>query len=257
MVTGVKKTTRLNQILAIEKGVKATSHRVLADAYQQLQKPAPLTGILRTYRPRDDEGERLPQERTEVKVRVSEEVAQVRKALGRMLDVMITKDRANTAAKADIVVAGRVLVADVPVTTLLTLEKQLVDLRTFVTKLPVLDIGERWSYDDDAGAYVTDARETTRTKKVPRNHVLAEATDKHPAQVQVYQEDVIVGYWTTRTYSGAIPGAQRAAMVDRVDELLAAVRTAREEANDIEVTDVQCGDALLGYLFGSEVMSPR
>lgn len=253
----MRKPTRLNQILAIEKGVKATAARVLADAYQQLQKPAPLTGILRTYRPRDDEGERLPQEQTEVKVRVSQEVAQVRAALGRMFDVMITKDQANTAARADIVVAGQVLVADVPVTTLLTLEKQLVDLRAFIAKLPVLDIGERWTYDDDAQAYVTAARETTRTKKMMRNHVLAEATDKHPAQVQVYQEDVIVGYWTTRTYSGAIPGAQRAAMVNRVDELLAAVRIAREEANDIEVSDVRCGDALLGYLFGSEVMSAR
>jgi hypothetical protein len=226
--------TLLNQILAIEKGVKATAARVLTDAYQQLQKPAPLTGILRSYRPRDDEGERLPEERTEVKVRVGEELAKVR-------------------AKSDIVVDGQTLLTDVPVTTMLTLEKQLQDLRTFVAKLPILDIGERWTWDDDAKAYVTAPRETTRTKKVMRNHVLAEATDKHPAQVQVYQEDVIVGYWRTLVYSGAVPGAQRAAMLDRVDRLLAAVRSAREAANTVEVSDAACGQAIMGYLWRDAV----
>lgn len=248
--------TRLNQILAVEKGVKATAQRVLTDAYQLLQKSATLTGILRTYRARDDEGERLPEERTEVKVRVGDELEKVRAAQVRLFDLQLTKDLANTHAKADVVVDGQTLLNDVPVTTLLTLEKQLVDLRTFVAKLPTLDIGER-CYDDDAKAYVTAARETTRTKKVMRNHVLAEATDKHPAQVQTYQEDVIVGYWTTLSYSGAVPGAQRAAMLDRVDRLIAAVRTAREAANDTAVTDASCGEALMGYLFASEVTAPR
>jgi hypothetical protein len=112
--------TLLNQILAIEKGVKATAARVLTDAYQQLQKPAPLTGILRSYRPRDDEGERLPEERTEVKVRVGEELAKVRAAHARMFDLMLTKDLANTRAKSDIVVDGQTLLTDVPVTTMLT-----------------------------------------------------------------------------------------------------------------------------------------
>jgi hypothetical protein len=245
--------TLLNQILAIEKGVKATAARVLTDAYQQLQKPAPLTGILRSYRPRDDEGERLPEERTEVKVRVGEELAKVRAAHARMFDLMLTKDLANTRAKSDIVVDGQTLLTDVPVTTMLTLEKQLQDLRTFVAKLPILDIGERWTWDDDAKAYVTAPRETTRTKKVMRNHVLAEATDKHPAQVQVYQEDVIVGYWRTLVYSGAVPGAQRAAMLDRVDRLLAAVRSAREAANTVEVSDAACGQAIMGYLWRDAV----
>lgn len=41
--------------------------------------------------------------------------------------------------------------------------------------------------------------------QVPRNHVKAEATDKHPAQVEVYHEDVPVGYWTTVKFSGALP----------------------------------------------------
>ena len=51
--------------------------------------------------------------------------------------------------------------------------------------------------------------QTLRTKKVPRNHVKAEATEKHPAQVEVYYEDVAVGYWTTVKFSGALPAQPR------------------------------------------------
>jgi hypothetical protein len=35
--------------------------------------------------------------------------------------------------------------------------------------------------------------------------VKAEATEKHPAQVEVYHEDVVVGQWKTVKFSGALP----------------------------------------------------
>lgn len=70
---------------------------------------------------------------------------------------------------------------------------------------------------------------TVRTKKVPRNHVKAEATDKHPAQVDVYYEDVPVGYWTTVKFSGALPARRVNELLDRVEKLQQAVKFAREE----------------------------
>ena len=85
---------------------------------------------------------------------------------------------------------GSTLLRDVPVSYLLFLEKQLVDLHTFVKKLPVLDAAESWTIDPSADCWRTEAVRTMRTKKVPRNHVKAEATEKHPAQVEVYYEDV-------------------------------------------------------------------
>ncbi|WP_117213264.1 hypothetical protein [Allorhizocola rhizosphaerae] len=241
--------TKLNQIIAIEKGVKTDAANALTQAYHGVQKAPQLSGIARTYQPRDDEGEQLPSESTRVQIRTGELIGDVRKALTRMFDVVATKDQANTAAKADIVVDGVTLAKDVPATYLLFLEKQLVDLATFVRKLPVLDPAEVWTWSDQAGAYATDPVKTTRTKKVPRNHVKAEATDKHPAQVEVYHEDVIVGYWTTVKFSGAIPAKQVADMLERVGKLSEAVKKAREEANGITVTDVNVGNALLGYVF--------
>ncbi len=241
--------TKLNQIIAVEKGVKADAANTLTKAYHDLQKGPPLSGISRSYQPRDDEGEQLPPESTRVQLRTGEAIADVRKALTRLYDIVATKDQANTAAKADIVVDGIALAKDVPATYLLFLEKQLVDLATFVRKLPTLDPAETWSWSEQQGVYATDPVRTTRTKKVLRNHVKAEATDKHPAQVDVFGEDVVVGYWTTTKFSGAVPAADVNDMVARIGKLAEAVKRAREDANSITVTDVNRGAALLGYLF--------
>lgn len=170
--------------------------------------------------------------------------------LSRLFDVTATKDWANTEARADVVVDGRTLVADVPVTYLLFLEKQLTDLRTFVRKLPVLDAAEAWNHDASTDSWKTEVVRTIRTKKVPRNHVKAEATEKHPAQVEVYYEDIAVGYWTTVKFSGALPARRVNELLERVEKLQQAVQFAREEANGSEVTDRRVGDAVFGYLFG-------
>lgn len=241
---------RLNQIIAVEKGVKSRSFQELTEAHHALQKTSLLSGISRTYRPKDEEGEQLPPESTKVQVKAEEVIRQTVSILTRLFDVTATKDWANCQAKADVVVDGQALLKDVPIAYLLFLEKQLVDLHTFVRKLPVLDAAESWSYDESADCYATDSIQTVRTKKVPRNHVKAEATEKHPAQVEVYYEDVIIGHWKTVKFSGALPAKRVNELRERVEKLQEAVKFAREEANGLEVTDRQTGEKVFRYLFG-------
>lgn len=241
---------KLNQIIAVEKGVKSGSLRELTDAHHALQKPALLAGISRTYQPKDEEGEQLPPESTRVQVKTEDVLRQTATVLTRLFDVTATKDWANCSAKADVVVDGRALLRDVPVSYLLFLEKQLVDLHTFVKKLPLLDAAEDWSFEESADCWRTDQVRTIRTKKVPRNHVKAEATEKHPAQVEVYYEDIAVGYWTTVKFSGALPARRVNELLDRVEKLQHAVKFAREEANGADVTDQTTGEVVFGYLFG-------
>ena len=240
---------KLNQIIAVEKGVKSKSFADLTDAHHAVQKTAPLAGISRVYQPKDEEGEQLPPESTRVQLKTEEILAQVAATLTRLFDVTATKDWSNLAARADVTVDGRTIVRDVPVTYLLFLEKQLTDLHTFVKKLPVLDAAEYWVRDDSTDSWKTEPVRTIRTRKVPRNHVKAEATEKHPAQVDVYYEDIAVGYWTTVKFSGALPAKRVNDILDRVLKLQTAVKFAREEANDIEVTDQKVGEAVFGYLF--------
>lgn len=241
---------KLNQIIAVEKGVKSKSLQDITAAHHKVQKPALLAGISRTYQPKDEEGEQLPPESTRVQIKAEEALREMSASLTRLFDVTATKDWANCSARADVVVDGRTVVGEVPVSYLLFLEKQLTDLHTFVKKLPVLDASESWSLDPSTDWWKTDPVRTIRTKKVPRNHVKAEATDKHPAQVDVYYEDVPIGYWTTVKFSGALPARRVNELLDRVEKLQHAVKFAREEANGADVTDRRVGDAVFGYLFG-------
>lgn len=241
--------TQLNQIVALEKGIKSRTHADFGAAQQQLLKTALLSGISRTYKPKDEEGEQLPPESTRVQIRVTEVMNEVRAALTRLFDVTFTKDVANSVAKAPIVVDGQTIAADVPVSYLLFLEKQLTELMAFVTRLPVLDAAEVWSFDEASDAYATAPTQTTRSKKVPRNHVKAEATERHPAQVEMYFEDVLVGYWTTVKFSGALPQARVNELKARVVKLIEAVKVAREAANSTPVADQKIGDKVFGYLF--------
>lgn len=242
-------TTKLNQIIAVEKGARATATKEVTRLYHQIQKPALLSGIARAYKPKDDEGEKLPPESTRVQLTADQVLDSVAEAFTRLFDVTATKDYANSQAKADVVVDGRVIIVAAPVPYLLFLEKQLTDLYTFVSKLPTLDPAENWSQDQNTGTWKTDTVQTTRTKKVPRNHVKAEATDKHPAQVEVYYEDVIVGTWSTTKFSGALPATRVHDLLSRIEQLETAVKFAREEANGAEVVDQHVGQAVFDYLF--------
>ena len=138
-----------------------------------------------------------------------------------------------------------------PVTYLLFLEKQLADLHTFVKKLPVLDAAESWALDASTDCWATEPVQTLRTKKVPRNHVKAEATEKHPAQVEVYYEDVRIGYWTQTKFSGA-PARQARQRAARAGGEAAAGGEVRPRGGQpTETSDQRVGEAVFGYLFAS------
>jgi len=243
--------TKLHQVLALEKGLKTKREKTMTSVYQLFQKGAtgPFLGISRKYQPRDDDGEELPGEDNRVQTRVAEEVAKVSDALTELIDLMATKDAANCGAVGTIEVDGNVLAADVPVTTLLALEKLTVDLRTMALELPVLDPSFTWEFDDATDTYRSEVKQTTRTKKLRRSHVLYEATPEHPAQVESYSEDVIVGDWDTIHFSGAIPASTRNAVVARIEALQKAIKVAREDANETEAPPVTIGAQLLNYVF--------
>lgn len=241
---------KLNQILAVEKGRKSDANSAIDRAYKLIQKSDLFNGLTRTYTPKDDEGDRLPDEKQIVTVTVPGVVDEIREAFTRLIDVTAQKDKTNTEASANVVIDGVAILEDVPVTTLLFLEKQLTDLHTFVSKLPTLDITSEWEFDDASDTFRTDPVKTNRTKKIMRNHVLYDATPEHPAQVETYTEDEIVGTWEATKLSGAIEIKTQREWLDRVNDFRDAVKFARETANETEVIDVKYGDAIFNYIFG-------
>lgn len=242
---------RLHQVLALEKGAKAQTESEVTKAYHDAQRVALFNGITRTYSPKDDEGERLPSERKMVQTTAKDIVARAVNAWTRQADIIATKDAANQLARADVVVDGERILEAVPVTTLLYLEKVLQNVRELVRKLPVLDPEVEWGDTPDAatGLWKSTVEETTRTKKIPRAFVKYPATDKHPAQVDAYTEDVIVGTWARTLFSGSLPAGTKVDLLTRIERLADAVKVAREQANQAEAADRHIGSAIFDHLF--------
>lgn len=240
---------KLNQILAIEKGVKGRYQSDVSDLYKTVQKPALFSGLNKTYIKKNEDDDDLPPENVRVQFTVPSLLKDLQKRAEDLFDVEATKDYANCNARANVVLDGKTLVENAPATYLLFLEKQLTDLRTFLSKVPTLDPSEEWAHDDNAGVYKTHVVKTSRTKKVQKPIVLYDATDKHPAQTQLITEDVQVGTWNTVKHSGAVSEKRRDEMVDRTERLLKAVKEAREEANSVNAESVSVGRDIFDYIF--------
>lgn len=239
---------KLNQVVAVEKGVKSRVYAEFSEMHKQSQKPDLFTGFAKNYRKRDEEGEEYPPERKKVQLVAGTMLAQAATLLTELFDVTATKDWANCHARADVTVDGEVLLAQVPVPFLLFLEKQLSDLHTFVDKIPTLDESDDWQDDPNSGLFKTAAIPTQRTKKVQRPVVMYEATKEHPAQTQLITEDVTVGYWDTVKHSGALPIPRKALLLERLEALSKAVKFAREQANAADAPEQNVGRKIFEYL---------
>jgi hypothetical protein len=241
---------KLNQIIAIASGRKSDVQKTVTELYHTIQKEALFDGINRTYKPRAEDGEALPSESKHVQKKVKDLIKEAVTSWTELFDVTLTQDHGNCLAKASVAVDDRVILKDVPVTTLLFLEKQLHDVATFVSKLPVPDPASKWDYDQRQDCLATVPTQTVRTKKVPKAFVKYEATREHPAQVEVFHEDIIVGDWTTILYTGRISAQEKNEILVRVKKLQDAVKIARESANSIEVDNQKMGEATFKYIFG-------
>jgi hypothetical protein len=242
------KLKKLNQVVAVEKSIKTQANKVFTDAYQNMAKPALLAGLAKTYRAKMEEGDKLPSERQVVQLRAHEVITEVKRNLSELFNIVGMKDSTNCVAKADVIVDGQVLVTGVPATHLLWLEKQLVDLKTFIGKLPTLDPTETWHWDSNQNCHATEPVETIRQKKVEDFKVIVQPTKEHPAQAVKVTTDVLDGYWTTVKFSGAMPAQQVKELFERVEKLQRAVKTSREEANMHEAVELNTSP-ILDYLF--------
>lgn len=244
---------KLNQIIAIEKGVKSQVYAEISEIHKGNEKPELFNGAIRVYQPLNDEGVKLPDERQRVQLVVAERLRRTEQRLSELMDITARKDWTNCQATASVEVEGHVIARDVPVTYLLFLEKQLTDIRKFVSELPVLDDAEDWTYDPNAGYYRSAVRMQHRNERIVEPIVLYPATPEHPAQTQMINKDVLAGHWHNTKLSGAMPKPEKEAMAARVDKLLQAVKMARETANGIdEALTPPIGTALFNYVLRGE-----
>lgn len=246
-------TAKLNQILAVEKGTKPKCYDAITNLAKLAQKSDLFNGFEKQFQPVNEDAadaERLPPEAKKVQLTADNVLSQFTKTASEWYQITARKDWANTVARADIVLGGETILTQVPVTYILFLEKQITDLKTLVKSIPVLDEAEDWNTDPNSGLYKTEKVQTHRTKKIIKPLTMAPATDKHPAQVQLINEDVISGYWAGFKTSGAFPKPQKLALLERIEHFQNALKEARESANMTEEIVVpEIGAAVFGYIF--------
>lgn len=247
---------KLCQLIAIEKGVKQRANKEGGDILKCLQKANNFTGRLKTYTPLDaEDSDTQPDEEVHIQNDLDEEVSRFKTLMAELWDVVISKDVGNQEASAVVKVDGVAITDPLPATSLVFLEKQLDDIHKVVSSLPVLSTACVWSYDENQMHYVSKEVIRNRTKKVVKPVVLYDATDKHPAQTQLINEDVVVGHYSEHHTASMITRQQAKTLLDRVHKLKDAVKKAREEANAVEVKKLEVGDRILNFIFGESLVA--
>ncbi len=241
--------TQLNQVLAIEKGIKTRATTEKTNMHRVTQKASLMNGHTKRFQPKEEGGETFPPENQIVQVNYRDVFDQLQTHMVEFINITGTKDWTNCEAKADLKVEGKVIATGVPATHLLFLETQLNDMHTFVSKMAELDPGEEWSWDANSGFHRTREQQQHRTKKMQKPLVLHPPTKEHPAQTTMVTEDVIIGYWNTVKISGAIPKSEKRKLLARVEQLRNAVKMAREEANRAEAQHQHHGAAVMNFIF--------
>jgi len=242
---------KLHELIAVEPDLKGRSAKDISDVATMFTAgQGRFVGQTREYAPLDEEGERLAGERQELATTVPVELQRVQASFGSWMDVSVNKELTNGSTVADVVIDGKVVIPDLSSPALLNLESKLSSLRVVYEAIPTNDPAERWTYDPQIEVYVSDPKVTYRTNKIPKALIGAPATPEHPANVQYYNEDVRVGTWTTVKRSGMLSPSQKRELLDRLDTLFRAVKSARQRANDIEAEDRKTANAVFAYIHG-------
>ncbi len=241
--------TQLHTIVARERFVRTRARDALTSLHRIASHPPTFTGSVKEMKSLfEDVPDELPEVTlpTMTAARVYEKVQTI---LAEAWDLMATRDRSNQDARADVVVDGEVRARDVPLPTLLSLEKALEDLRTLIGNMPTRDASKLWAFDGANGFHRAPEARKPKTRKIIKGAELSPATKEFPAQVQAYNSDEVCGHFIATEFSGAPSLVERERLVERVNKLAEAVKVARTEANRTGVTDMRIASDLLGYIF--------
>lgn len=244
---------RLSAVLGQYTDATKDASRKRDEAYHAIQRGQGWDGFSKTYSPKEEGGVQYPPQGKLVTMNALDFWNEFETAYGKIIDAAATKDYANTNAKADVVVDGEVFMEQVPAPFLLWMDHALVDIRTFLNKLPTLPLDENWDYDSAKGHYVSRVPEQT-VKTTPRKRPLVLyphhfAGDKAlPAQTQMVEETEVEGTWTNTKYHGGIEPDDKKRYLAKTQKLLEAVRAALAEANSNKVERVEPATKLFDFI---------
>jgi hypothetical protein len=253
VMEGHMKKGQLHELLAVEGELRATKGMTKTEVSNAfIGKLGTFQGCFKQLKMFDENRKAEEGENTQnVADTVTEKLNTVKDAYQRYWDLRLQKESANQAAKADVVIDGKVYFKDVPVTFLLNMETELQELRGVYNSAPTLAPGTSWILDEQKGRGIYKSQhqeEKQKTEKTVQFKVLVQATKEFPAQVKEWAEDRPIGKFLTETWSGMISQADKALMIGRLDKLIRAFKKARQRANGQETESMEIGQQIFDYI---------
>jgi len=250
--------TQLHELLAVETGLAETANRITKEVTKTLStKQSLFAGMSKHHTIFDDANQHMVQapENKEVQSTVQEQLDFLANNLISYWDVSLQKEEANQRANADIIIDGTTIATSVPSIVLLSMEKKLTSLLAVYNGIPTLDSATAWEPAPEYAKshvfrtkFVTERQQSVVTKDFKE---VSPATEHHPAQVKQVESTEVIGKYTITDFSGAVPSSEKAAKLARLTKLIAAVKQARQRANNVEVnTELTIGKSLLDYING-------
>lgn len=250
---------KLHELLAVEADLEGRAKVVMNETQNVFKNGNFFQGFHRTYKPFVDDGIDHPVEQSALATTVNAKLDYAGKAISQYYDALLQKESTNQVAVSDLVVDGQVIAEAVPATFLLGMESRLKTLRGVYAQIPTLDQGIAWQLDEGKGKdiYVASApEESMKTQRTIKSKVLYEARfpkegesgQSIPAVIDKWEEVENVGKYTKNTWCGMITPARKSELLDRIDQLLRAVKKARQRANTTEVVKSQIGAKLMDFI---------
>lgn len=245
--------SKLHELLAVETDLEGTYKRIVEEATNTFsKKPDHFQGFIKKLEMFDEaKSNENIDEYKEMTTTVDDKLEYVSEHAVRYIDAVLQKEIANQNAVADLIVNGKLIASALPATFLLGLENKLKQLRLMYNSIPTLQPGIKWVEDENIGkgVYVTDHPDVKfKTAKTIQHKVLVNPTDKHPAQIDKWEEQTPVGKYTTLSTSGMLTPARKSELLGRVDKLIQACKQARQRANCVEVENVTIAKDLIDFI---------
>ena len=241
---------KLFQHIASEKELSAQVNVIEKETLKVFDGSSLFQGLTKTFVPLVEGLPVLPGEQKEVVTTVGKRLRYHVGFSAKMFDYELTRDTANQAARADLVIDGKVVASNLPVTFLLSAETRMRAQRDIFAKMPALDMSRKWEKAGDE-QWKHGPNFINREEKKTESVVLYPHTDHHPAQVKEVVTAKVVARFDITDFSGAVHPGLKAAILERMDKVIEALKAARLRANELEVEEQAIGATLFDYILSA------
>lgn len=243
---------KLHELLAVEVDSKKASDRLVAESIKTFKKENLFTGSVKRTEMFDEEEAKIPDEVLKLETTVDENLKYSLNALVKYWDIVAQKDASNMEANSDVIIDDKVIISDVPSTTLLGMEKKLNELRNLFNAIPTLPPGINWVIDESQekkGVYRNaNDLETLKTVKDIEFRSIAKATPNHAEQIAQVNTTKNIGKFITTKWSSMLTPYEKARRISNLDKLVGAVKKARQRANNVETKKIKIGKELIDFI---------